>query len=189
MALASFDPFAGVNPARAAAFARRHALAVDNPGAGCERSALLLAGPGHQPGIDPVPGAVVAPAIEIALHRRIRRKVLRQGAPLTAGPQQIEDGVDDRAQVALARPPQSARRRQQWRDLRPLRSSRVACIAQLVTPILLPSGFGPHVVPPSLSPNKTESQLTEITQFIFGQPLRSAQRARLEGRTAPIPCA
>src|SRR5271155_1407922 len=31
MALASLDAFAGVNPARAAAFGRRHALAVDNP--------------------------------------------------------------------------------------------------------------------------------------------------------------
>src|SRR5438128_8110371 len=172
MALAPLDAFAGVNPARAAAFGRRHALAVDNAGAGCEVSALLVAGPSDQPGIDPVPGAVVAPAIEIALHRRARGKVTRQRAPLTPGPQQIEDGVDDRAQVALARPPEPTRSRQQRRNLRPLPRPRVACIAQLVTPILLPSGFSPHVVPPSLSANKTESHMTEITQFISGQPLR-----------------
>ena len=97
---------------------------------------------------------------------------MRQGAPLTAGPQQIEDGIDDRAQVALARPPEPTRGRQQRRNLRPLPKPGIACIAQLVTPILLPSGFSPHVVPPSLSANKTESHMTEITQFIFGQPLR-----------------
>src|SRR6266536_4602562 len=95
MALASLDAFAGVNPARAAAFGRWHALAVDNAGAGCGVSALLVAGPGDQSGIDPVPGAVVAPTIEIALHRRARGKFTRQGAPLTPGPQQIEDGVDE----------------------------------------------------------------------------------------------
>jgi hypothetical protein len=172
MALASLDAFAGVNPARAAAFGRRHALAVDNAGTGREGSALDLAGPGHQPRIDPLPGAVVAPAVEIALHRRARRKLTRQGAPLTAGPQQVEDRVDNRAQVALARPPQPARGRQQRRNLRPLAKPGIACIAQLVTPIILPSGFSPHVVPPSLSANNTESQLTEITQLIFGQPLR-----------------
>src|SRR6266704_1534449 len=88
-------------------------------------NALLVAGPGGQPGIDPGPGAVVAPAIEIALHRRARRKFTRQGAPLTPGPQQIEDGVDDRAQVALARPPEPTRGRQQRRNLRPLPRPRV----------------------------------------------------------------
>src|SRR6202035_1356408 len=123
-------------------------------------------------GVDPLPGAVVAPTVEIALHRRARRKLTRQGAPLTAGPQEIQDGVDDRAQVALAGPPEPTRGRQQRRDLRPLPRPRVACISQLVTPILLPSGFSPHLVPPSLSANNTESQSTEITQSISGQPLR-----------------
>src|ERR1700732_1236371 len=189
MALASLDAFAGVNPARAAAFGRRHALAVDNAGVGCEIATLLLADPGHQPGVDPLPSAVVAPAIEIALHRRARRKFTRQGAPLTAGPQQIQDGVDDRAQVALAGPPQPTPGRQQRRDLRPLPPPRVGWLPQLVTPILLPSGFSPHLVPPSLSANNTESQSTEITQSISGQPLRSPRSGRLEGRTpaAPLP--
>src|SRR6266581_1021559 len=76
------------------------------------------------------------------------------------------------ASIARARPPEPTRGRQQRRNLRPLPRPRVACIAQLVTPILLPSDFSPHVVPPSLSANKTESHITEITQFIFGQPLR-----------------
>src|SRR5258707_11768843 len=85
------------------------------------------------------------------------------------------------AQVALAPPPEPAWARQERRNLRPLPSPRVACIAQLVTPILLPSDFSPHLVSPSLSANNTESQLTEITQFIFGQPLRRPQSGRLEG--------
>src|SRR5206468_7861942 len=99
-------------------------------------------------------------------------KLTRQGAPLTPGPQEIKDGVDDRAQVALARPPEATWSRQERRNLCPLPRPRVACIAPLVTPILLPSGFSPHVVPPSLSANNTESHITEITQFISGQPLR-----------------
>src|SRR6266852_2114120 len=111
---------------------------------------------------------------------------MRQGAPLTAGPQQIEDGVDDRAQIALAGPPEPTRGRQERRNLRPLPRPGVACIAQLVTPILLPSDFSPHVVPPSLSANNTESQLTELTQFIFGQPLRRPRSGRLEGRSRPV---
>jgi hypothetical protein len=154
-------------------------------GAGGELAALFLAGSRHQPGIDPLPGAVVAPAVEIAL-RRARRILTRQGAPLAAGPQEIEDGVDDGPQVALARPPEPTPRRQERRNLRPLPGSRVACIAQLVTAILLPSGFSPHVVPPSLSANKTESQLTETTQFISGQPLR--RRAAPSRRTQISSC-
>src|SRR5260370_32338984 len=65
MALASFDAFAGVNPARAAAFGRRHALAVDNAGAGCEASALLVAGPRPPPWTAPRPGGRLAPPAEI----------------------------------------------------------------------------------------------------------------------------
>src|SRR5438270_4015391 len=172
VALASLDAFAGINAARAAAFGGRHTLAVDDAGRGGRPAPQRLPGTRHQTGIDPLPGAVVAPAVEIALHRRAWRKVPWQGAPLTAGPQQIKDGVDNLAQIPLARSPQATRRRQQRRDLRPFPGPGIACIAQLLAPILLASDFGPHVAPPSLSANNTESQLTEITQFISGQALR-----------------
>src|SRR5208282_2003362 len=99
------------------------------------------------PGIDPMPSAVVAPAVEIALHRRAWREVLGQGAPLAAGGENVEDRLDDRSQIALARAPKPASRRQQRRDLGPFLIRRSACIAQSVTPILPPSGFSPcHVI-------------------------------------------
>src|SRR5271170_3660906 len=187
MALASLDALAGINPAWTTALGGRCALAVDDCGRGVGVAPDKLAGARHQRGADPLPGAVVAPAVEIALHSRARRKVPWQGAPLTAGPQQVEDGVDDRAQIALARTPQPTRRRQERSEPRPFRRSGVACIAQLVTPILLPGDFSPHLVPPPLSANKTESQRTEITQFISGQPLRSPRSGRLEGRNGIAP--
>src|SRR5204863_4048897 len=127
-AFASLDPLAGIDPARAAAFGGRDALAVDNPCRGGWGAPETLAGARHQQGIDPPPGAVVAPPVEIALHCRARREVPRQKAPLTAGRQEIENSVQDRAQVALARPPEPTRRRQQRRDLRPFPSPRIACI-------------------------------------------------------------
>jgi hypothetical protein len=49
-----------------------------------------------------------------------------------------------------------------------------ACIGQVVPTILRPGDFSPHVAAPSLPDNKTESQLTEITQFILGQPQEPA---------------
>jgi hypothetical protein len=42
-------------------------------------------------------------------------------------------------------------------------------------------------VHPLLPDNKRESQTTEITQPISGQPLRSPHSGRLEGRTAANP--
>src|SRR5207302_4660202 len=85
MALAPLDAFAGVNPARAAAFGRRHALAVDNAGAGCEVSALLVAGPGEQAGLDPVADGVGVAARAIDIERGYRRQVITSRATLSAG--------------------------------------------------------------------------------------------------------
>ena len=60
------------------------------------------------PGVEPAPRAVVAPAVEVALHRRTRREVRGQGAPLAAGRQNIKDRIDDQAQIAGPRPAQAA---------------------------------------------------------------------------------
>jgi hypothetical protein len=38
------------------------------------------------------------------LHRGERRKILRQQAPLTAGPRHIQNCVDNRLQIGTARP-------------------------------------------------------------------------------------
>jgi len=178
MALAAFDALAGIDPTRATAFGGRGTLAVDDAGRGGLVTPDSLAGLHHQPGVEPTPGAVVAPAVEIALHRRTRREVGGQGAPLAAGGQNIKDRIDDQAQIAGARPAEPPRRRQKGFNRGPLTVRRVACVAQALAPILSASGFSPsHVILRRSFATTTESQVTEITQPISGQPLRSrAQR-------------
>src|SRR6476660_8806413 len=58
-------------------------------------------------------------------------------------------------------------------DQRPFSICRVTCIAQIFPPILLPSGFSPHLVSPMLSDTAWVSQTAEIAQFISGQALRA----------------
>src|SRR6516162_10068178 len=64
-------------------------------------------------------------------------------------------------------------------DQRPFSIRHVTGIAQIFPPILLPSGFSPHLVSPMLSDTAWVSQTAEIAQFISGQALRS-------GRNFPI---
>src|SRR5882672_114503 len=61
MALAPLDALAGVDPARAAALGGRRALTVDNAGRRHRIASQTLPGARHQNGIEPIPGAVVAP--------------------------------------------------------------------------------------------------------------------------------
>jgi len=120
--------------------------------------------------IDCLPQPRVAPAVEEPLHRRKRRKLLGQLAPLAAGRQDVKHGVDHRTQFRGPWPPQSIRRRQSFDQL-PFPIADIACIAQIITAILRSSGFGPHLVSPVYLANQTDTQVTEITQFILGQPL------------------
>ena len=55
--------------------------------------------------VDGVEGAVVPPLVEVAPDGALGREVLGEVAPLAAGPQDVEDGIDDVAQVGLAGPP------------------------------------------------------------------------------------
>ena len=54
--------------------------------------------------VDGVEGAVVPPLVEVAPDGALGREVLGQVTPLAAGPQDVEDGIDDVAQVGLAWP-------------------------------------------------------------------------------------
>ena len=54
--------------------------------------------------MDRVEGAVVPPLVEVAPDGALGRKVLGQVTPLAAGAEDVEDGVDDVAQVGLAGP-------------------------------------------------------------------------------------
>ena len=55
--------------------------------------------------MDRVQGAVVPPLIEVAPHGGLGREVLGKVAPLAAGTENVEDSIDDVAQVGLAWPP------------------------------------------------------------------------------------
>src|SRR5262249_17680531 len=96
--LAAGDLLAGVVAALAALRGRLDRLAVGGrgpragvaPGAGADPLAQGL--------VDAVPGAVVAPASVPGVDRGPGREVVRQQAPLAAGADQVEDGVEHLAQ-------------------------------------------------------------------------------------------
>src|SRR5262249_35600462 len=80
-------------------------LAIDAAGGaggvGLLRSADLLA----QEVMDGVQRAVVPPLVEVPPDRTLGREVPGEVAPLAAGPQDVEDGIDDIPEVGLSRPP------------------------------------------------------------------------------------
>src|SRR5260370_5322089 len=100
--------------------------------------------------IDPMPGSVVAPAIEVTLHCRARWKILRQCAPLAAGRSNVKQRVHDRAQNNLAPAPEPTRFGHERGDQSPLSIIRVASVAKAVPSILLAGDFSPrHGAAPS----------------------------------------
>ena len=136
VALAAIDTLAGVEAARPAGLRRRSALAVDDGGRRLGLASEFAPRLPDQSADDPVPAAGVAPSIEIALDRRVRRELAWQSAPLAAGRQNVQNRLDNLAQIDFPRPSQSAPRRQPPGDQRPLRIGHVACIAQSVALIL-----------------------------------------------------
>src|SRR5713101_4946129 len=86
-------------------------LTVDDPGRWARFTARRFAGLQQQRKIDLLKQAVVSPIVEIALHRGEWRKVLRQHPPLTAGPRDIQDRIQNGSQLGVARPAQRLGRR------------------------------------------------------------------------------
>jgi hypothetical protein len=127
--LASIDPFARIEAAWAAGLCCRSTLAVDDGSRRCRLAAEFAPRLSDQSPDDPVPSASVAPGIKISLHSRIWRELARQSAPLAAGRQNEQDGLDYLAQINFARAAQSTPRRQLSYDQTPLRVGHVACIA------------------------------------------------------------
>src|SRR5262252_8660575 len=171
MALTAFDFLGRIIASWSAAFGGLDRLAVDDTSRGAGFAASGLARLQQQFKIDPLEEALVPPIVEIALHRGKRRKVLRQQAPLAAGSCDIQDRVDNGAQVGFLRTAQTLDCRHIRFDQPPLRIGKVACVTSSNSLILRTSDFGPHVVPHGLLDTTVLSQLTEITQFISGQPL------------------
>src|SRR4051794_39560760 len=182
MSLASMEALAGVESAWPAGLRRRCGLTIDNGscrfGLSSEPSARLP----NQGLDDLLPSTRIAPGVKIALHRRVWRELFRQGSPLAAARQNIEDRLHDLAQIDLPRPAQSPSRRHHPGDQRPFCIGQITCVTQSAALILDTSGLGPwHGVLPRIFANPKESQASQSRSPFSGQALRRPRSGRLEG--------
>lgn len=114
MALATLDPFAGIITANPATFRGFYAFAsalepvalsgspFDDTGCRLGFAALRQTRGLDQSAVHLIQKPVIAPCIEIAPHRRDRRKVIGQHTPLAPGRRNVEDRVEHIAQTRLA---------------------------------------------------------------------------------------
>src|SRR4029077_2663118 len=172
VALAPVDLLARVIPPRTAAFRGLDRLTVDHPSRRAGVATITLPSLLDQQEIDLFPQPFGLPRVKVTLHRRPLRKIARQQTPRTRRPQNVEQGGDNTPKPNDSRPSQGFLPRHMGLDQRPFSICRVTCIAQIFPPILLPSGFSPHLVSPMLSDTAWVSQTVEIAQFISGQALR-----------------
>src|SRR6266496_4431934 len=84
------------------------------------------------------------PLVEVVVDRLPRRELMRQHPPLTPAPRDVENAIDDTAEINLARTPGSLLWRDKELDDLPLRVSRVARISFAVHSYNLrkTAGFG-----------------------------------------------
>ena len=75
--------------------------------------------------VDPVQGPIPPPLVEVAPDGALGREVDGQVAPLAAGANEIEDGIQDIPQVGLAGPPTAGLGRDVWLDQGPVGISEV----------------------------------------------------------------
>ena len=172
----------------AASVSRRCALAVDDGRRWLCGAPKLLSRSPDQNGDDPLPPSGIAPGIEVALNRRVWRKLPWQRAPLTTRRQNIEDRLYHSTQIGRSRPAQLARWRQQASKQRPFRIRHIACVTQSVPSIVCASGLSPgHGDLPRIFANPMESQPAGITHLFFSQALRcEPPKARLRAMAASL---
>src|SRR5262249_56505007 len=101
--MATLHLLAGIVAAGPAGFGCLGRLAVDDASRWARLATIGLARLRRQGIVDGFPQLGVAPWIEVALHRRERRKVLRQHPPLAASLRDVEDGVHHRTHLRRAR--------------------------------------------------------------------------------------
>src|SRR6266481_5055859 len=143
----ALDLLGRVVAARSTALGGLDRLTVDDPGRWARFTARRFPRLQQQLEIDLLKQAVVSPIVEITLHRRERRKVIRQHPPLTAGPRDIQNRVKHGSQLELERPAQRLGRRHMRLDQRPFRIRDIACVPLSLSLMLPPGDFGPHPVP------------------------------------------
>ena len=120
MTLPPADQLAPVEAPRPADLGPLDRLAVDVADLRRRLPPLGLAGLRTQGIDDPLPGAVVAPLLEVVPDGALGQQVVRQQLPLAAGAGLVEQGVEHLADVGRARPAAGLGRRDQRLDDRPL---------------------------------------------------------------------
>src|SRR5450432_3729303 len=152
MALLALDLLAGVVPVRIdrdpTFFRALHALGVDDRRgrAGLPRS--LLATLHIERVVQPLQRAVKGPSDEILADRAPGRQVLRDGAPLTTGAEDVHHPVRHLADIDRALVAAPLGRRNQRPDLAPLRLAQIALVAQMPAIIAASVLSGPHPASP-----------------------------------------
>jgi hypothetical protein len=97
--------------------------------------------------MDATERAIAAPFPEVVVDRGVRRKVLRQLPPLTAGAIDVANGVENLAHVGRATAPARTRRREHRLNDDPLLVADVAWIATAVRFVRLAMIVSPHGSP------------------------------------------
>src|SRR5580704_11307619 len=184
MPFAAVDTLTGIVASRTTGLSRRCTLAVDDrhrrPGLAPQLPASLP----NQSCDDFLPSSGIAPSVKIALDRRVRRKLLRQGTPLAASGQNVKNRLQNLAQIHFSWSTQSTSTRKPPCDQRPLRVGHIACVPQVTALILGTSDFSPwHDALPRIFANPKESRPAGITHCFFGQALtKSLSRIVMDAR-------
>ncbi len=126
--LAPSELLAAIIAARTARFGGADGLTVNDRGRGLRCPPDGLSVSLAQGGIDALPSTGIAPLGIMVIDRAPGRVFARHHAPLDAGPHEIEDGVDNAAQVMTARPSRSLRLQEEWFKNYPLLIAQVGKI-------------------------------------------------------------
>src|SRR5271165_2888729 len=94
--------------------------------------------------VDALERAVPTPKVEVIVEGRARRQILRDGAPLAAGAENVHEAVDNLAYVDVALVAAAFGRRNQRFDMPPLGVGQIARIAQPAAVIASAVFLGPH---------------------------------------------
>src|SRR5271165_7046244 len=94
--------------------------------------------------VDALERAVPTPKVEVIVEGRARRQILRDGAPLAAGAENVHEAVDNLAYVDVALVAAAFSRRNQRFDMPPLGVGQIARIAQPAAVIASAVFLGPH---------------------------------------------
>src|SRR5512135_1736253 len=97
--LNGYDFFPRVVSPRAAGPGGLDGLTIDAAGTGFRLFPGLSSNLPTQVIVNPLPESAAAPAMEVVPHGPFRRKILGQGVPRTSVGQDIEDGIEDLAEV------------------------------------------------------------------------------------------